>query len=264
MPGEDQNLEGQEPIEPTEPLVSDVEPEPEPDIPPEWEGRIKKEQGRLTTARSQIEQQSNGQFTLDNEGNVIQNESTPGTYSQPAPTGEEEKPDAYEIAGDPEKLMAYIDDQATKKATQIASNMLGQIVPTIDKSFEGSLKATYPDWDDIKGDVQSKLRGFGITTLTQAASYPQYFNMAIESARYSKMVKKQSPVNVTESEAERAARVAQTAAGGGGAAKIPPALNELGLTAEEVQEYKDVGLSDGDIANVVGGKATIDVIGGGK
>ncbi len=233
--------------------------------------------GRLTAANQQLNAarrslQARG-LDLDESGNVVPLDPfadaglgpgdrgdrgfggapTPGPQTQ---TGYE--PDEEEIWTKPRE---YVGQRAQEAAREETAQALRVVLPVLDGLVETTLSSKYPDWGQIGRDVKETLKSMGFSNLTHAMTMPQHVETAVFAVRGRRLAAGGAP-GAAEAEAARQQRVAAGASAGGASAAAP--AGGSGLSPEEKEEARAMGLTDADYVKLRDGVVEIPVTGGGK
>ena len=194
-----------------------------------WEGRTRAEQEKIATARAGLQQMG---WDLDADGRPYQVQQQPA-YQAPATDPEPEDFNPYDVG--------QVRNMIQQEATRIAGQMVGGLMPVIDRSLETSLAQQYNDYNDIKQDTTATLRAMGYQGIAHAqAVNPAHLDIAINAARGKRGSSAPAPPDPNV-EAQRQARIA-AAAGTGGGQSTQARGNNYGFSTEELAQLANVGV----------------------
>lgn len=221
-------------------------PQPQPAIPADWEGRIKKEQTRYESVKKQLE--SMGATVLE-DGTIL-----PPQQQQPvAPQYGYEVPPVEINADliDPD-YKAYIDKSIDAKAALIAQQMVAPLMTQVNTIAEDNFASKTSDWNEIRGDVLGELRKFGIHSLADAnIKSPDLVKLTVDAVRG-----RRSAVNAT-AEGQRQKLITEAAGVGGAGGNAPAPSSKSKYSAEDKAELARLGMTEQEYEDMTSGPLTI-------
>ncbi len=240
---------------PPEPTPEPVIP-PEPQMPPDWAGRVKAEQeatdAALASAGMRLNRKSGQLEYLPGYGHAVQN----NTYQAPNVQPEEEEFDPYDRA------------QIDKRVQQGVAQGLAALTPLFESLTATAEAARNTDWKEIEPEVKQELAGMGVTLIMAKAQLPQLLDAVSDAVRFrkSKTVTPTAPPvlpNAVAIAAEQArlAAIAAAAGAGGAPSTSPTGVDSHGLSADDLAEANRLGLSAEEYTELASGPATIKLKG---
>lgn len=213
-----------------EPTGQEPEVEPEVEVEPQDDYRHKYEstEGRLRQMNDALK---NAGYTFDATTNQLYGPATQQQqYQAPGPV-EPEVDDSMLYDG--EALRAHIQKQVEAGVNNGLTQVLGILIPVLDRNTEVAVRQDCTDWKDIKDGVMEQGKKFGFNSLTALQANPDMFNTLIMAERG-----KRAQQTTTNPAAEVARLQRVIAAQGLGQSEAPRASGSLNYDFnDEEREY---------------------------